>query len=53
LRLTIVNAATYVGCMTKPVNEGRSQACQGLPNGPVLAYGFRRTVRLPVASHVT
>jgi hypothetical protein len=39
--------------MTKPANEGRSQACQGLHNGPVLAYGSSRTVRLTVASHFT
>ena len=41
LRLKIVNAATYVGRMTKRANEAKSHACQGLHNGPVLAYGFR------------
>jgi hypothetical protein len=40
LRLTIVNAPPYVGRVTKAANEGRSLACQGLHNGPVLAYGF-------------
>ncbi len=37
LRLKIVNAATYVGRMTKPANEAKRHACQGLHNGPVLA----------------
>jgi hypothetical protein len=41
LRLKIVNAATYVGRMTKAANEAKRHACQGLHNGPVLAYGFR------------
>jgi len=41
LRLKIVNAATYVGRMTKRANEAKSHACQGLHNGPVLAYEFR------------
>jgi hypothetical protein len=41
LRLKIVNAATYVGRMTKATNEAKRHACQGLHNGPVLAYGFR------------
>jgi hypothetical protein len=41
LRLKIVNAATYVGRMTKAANETKSHACQGLHNGPDLAYGFR------------
>jgi hypothetical protein len=51
LRLTIVDAAPYVGRMTEAANEGRRQACQGLHNGPVLAYVSSRTVRLTVASH--
>jgi hypothetical protein len=51
LRLTIVNAAPYVGRMTKAANEGRSLACQGLHNGPVLAYGFSCTVLLTVPCH--
>jgi hypothetical protein len=41
LRLKIVNAATYVGRMTKVANEAKRHACQGLHNGLVLAYGFR------------
>lgn len=52
-RLTIVNAAPYVGRMTKAANEGGSRACQGLHNGPVLAYGSSRTVRLTVPCHVS
>jgi hypothetical protein len=51
LRLTIINAAPYVGLMTKAANEGQRHACQGLHNGPVLAYVSSRTVRLTVASH--
>lgn len=47
-RLTMAKAATYVGRMTKAANEGRSLACQGLHNGPVLAYGFSHTVLLTV-----
>jgi hypothetical protein len=41
LRLKIVNAATYVGRMTGMADEAKRHACQGLHNGPVLAYGFR------------
>ena len=41
LRLKIVNAATYVGHMTGTADEAKRHACQGLHNGPVLAYGFR------------
>ena len=41
LRLKIVNAGTYVGRMTKAANVAKRQACQGLHNGPVLAYGLR------------
>jgi hypothetical protein len=52
LRLTIVDAAPYVGRMTEAANEGRRHACQGLHNGPVLAYVSSRTVRLTVAGHV-
>jgi hypothetical protein len=37
LRLKIVNAATYVGRMTMAANEAKRHACQGLPNGLVLA----------------
>jgi hypothetical protein len=48
LRLTIVNVAPYVGHMTKAANQDRSLACQGLHKGPVLAYGFSRTVLLTV-----
>jgi hypothetical protein len=48
IRLTIVNAAPYVGRMTRAANEGRSLACQGLHNAPVLAYVLPRTVLLTV-----
>ena len=41
LRLKIVNAATYVGRMTKLADEAKRHACQGLHNGTVLAYGLR------------
>src|SRR5439155_2066464 len=41
LRLKIVKAATYVGHMTGTADEAKRHACQGLHNGPVLAYGFR------------
>ena len=51
-RLTIVNAAPYVGRMTKAANEGKSLACQGLHKCPVLAYGSSCTAHLAVASHV-
>jgi hypothetical protein len=41
MRLKIVNAATYVGRMTKAANEAKRHACQGLHKGSDLAYGFR------------
>jgi hypothetical protein len=44
----IVNEKTYVGRMTKAANRATWRACQGLHNGPVLAYGFSRTVPLTV-----
>ena len=48
LRLKIVNAAAYVGRMTKATNEAKRHACQGLHNGSILAYVSSRTVRLTV-----
>ena len=52
LRLKIVNAATYVGLMTKAANEAKTHACQGLHNGPDLAYGFRARCLLTVDCHL-
>ena len=49
----IVNGMTYVGRMTTAVNEAKRGACQGLHNGPVLAYGSSRTVPLTVDCHLS
>jgi hypothetical protein len=50
-RLKIVSAEAYVRRMTATANEGRSLACQGLHNAPVLAYVSSHTVHLTVVCH--
>jgi hypothetical protein len=49
----IVSETTYVGRMTTVANRAKRQACQGLHNGPVLAYGFWRAVPLTVDCHLS